>query len=620
MMEEFSLISIDFEYCSDPENIKEWGLDDKFKDIPYSVKLFCVSIFDGKNFKSWWLQDIDQRNDFKDWFKAHADENFLSHAYELAEARCLKQLDIDPIRIHFYDTWTIAHLLNDTREEMSLVNACKKFLGIDIDTEIKEKMRAYCIHDLTTGHEEEIMKYCESDTVYLQQLINMLQRVYIYKTSMENCIDLGCKNPNFRDFIESVSEDIRVSMFISRIGIPVDPEYINRLKVAMVKYKTDYITRMDDKWHCFKKKKDGTYSEDQKVIQELLAKEVPLTWEKTASGRLATSSETLKELFQCKKPGERFGEWLYYWKDKVQPSSKGIADGSWLQSLRNDRMYVSTMQPLKSKTHRWQGKSKEGYVPLWTSWTRAAIDPPEGWYAIECDYHSEETAIYGVIFNDPKYLEQYKSGDAYCYNAINMGLLPPECKSKKLCKTQAQLDMRSTIKTFTLAWQYGCGVKKLSLMSKLSLAETKDYKQRLENVYEASMRVKKQIGEDIGDNGTLLFPDGYPICYSNQFGQTTKLNAPIQGFGSYILRQVVRKALQAGFKVFATVHDALWILTQDKEDGQRLKQLMETTARELLHDDTLEVGEPFILAHGDHKCEDPEDTKIWNKYISDLQE
>ena len=95
------------------------------------------------------------------------------------------------------------------------------------------------------------------------------------------------------------------------------------------------------------------------------------------------------------------------------------------------------------------------------------------------------------------------------------------------------------------------------------------------------------------------------------------MNAPIQGFGAYILRVVVQRALLAGFKIFATVHDALWILTQDVNDGQRLKTLMEDTARELLHDDTLEVGEPFILAHGDHKCEDSEDTKIWKKYIGD---
>ena len=149
------------------------------------------------------------------------------------------------------------------------------------------------------------------------------------------------------------------------------------------------------------------------------------------------------------------------------------------------------------------------------------------------------------------------------------------------------------------------------------MSKTKDYKKRLEDVYSESMKVKRVIGELLGDNGTLLFPDGYPICYSSQFGHTTKLNAPIQGFGSYILRTVVQRALSAGFKIFATVHDALWILTKDKEDGQRLKKLMEDTARELLQDDTLEVGEPFILVHGDHKCEDPEDTSIWKKYVGD---
>jgi len=614
------MISIDFEYCSDPTKIQDWGLDSKFKDKPYGLKLFCVSVCENGNTQSWWLQDQAQRDTFISWIKSRNSEVFISHAYEIAEAKCLDQLGIDSIGLDFVDTWTVSTLLNDSRDDMSLVNACKKFLGVDIDESIKELMRHFCIEDKTEGHEEDIMKYCESDTVYLEQLLGKLKAYYAYRQSLTNCISLGNKlDYSFDDFVASTSNDIRASIVISRRGIPVDPEYMGRLREAMVRFKNDYIENMNRRFNCFKQKKDGTYSENQTVIQELLKKEVPSNWEKTASGKLSTKAETLKEIFDCHRPGERFGEWLFYWKDKVQPASKGIADGSWLKSLRGDRMYVSTLQPLKSKTHRWQGRSKEGYVPLWTGWTRAAIDPPEGWYAIECDYHSEETAIYGVIFRDPKYLEQYRSGDAYCYNAIQMGLLPPECTSKKKCFTQQQLDMRGTIKTFTLAWQYGCGARKLSLMSKLDWDRTKDYKKRLEDVYSKSMAAKRIIGEKLGDNGTLLFPDGYPICYSNQFGYTTKLNAPIQGFGSYILRVVVQRALRAGFKIFATVHDALWILTKDPEDGTRLKKLMEDTARELLRDDTLEVGEPFILAHGDHRCEDPEDTKIWNKYISSTE-
>lgn len=607
------MISIDFEYCSEP---KDWGLDEPYKDKPYAVKLFCVSICNEIGTRSWWLQDQEQRDDFIKWFDMN--ETYLAHAYEIAEAKCLAQLGIDPGLVNFYDTWTISMLLNDTREEASLVNMCKKFLGVNIDADIKELMRSHCIKDETKGHEEEIMRYCESDTVYLKPLLEKLAAVYNYRLSLSNCISLGTGlDYSFIDFIESTSNDIRASMIISKRGIPVDSEYMKRLQSAMIQFKNDYIQEMNSRFNCFKLKKDGTYSEDQAVIQELLKKEVPPNWEKTASGKLSTASETLKELFDCHRPDKRFGEWLFYWKEKVQPASKGIADGSWLTSLRGDRMYVSTLQPLKSKTHRWQGRSKEGYVPLWTGWTRAAIDPPEGWYAIECDYHSEETAIYGVIFNDPKYLEQYRSGDAYCYNAINMGLLPKECVSKKKCVTLDQQNMRSTIKTFTLAWQYGCGVKKLSVMSKLDMDRTKDYKKRLEDVYSESMKSKRVIGEQLGDNGTLVFPDGYPICYSNQYGHTTKLNAPIQGFGAYILRVVVQRALKAGFKIFATVHDALWILTQDVNDGQRLKKLMEDTARELLQDDTLEVGEPFILSHGDHKCEDSEDTKIWKKYVGD---
>ena len=146
------MISIDFEYCSDP---KDWGLDAQHKDKPYAVKLFCVSICNEIGTRSWWLQDADQREDFIKWFDMN--ETYLAHAYEIAEAKCLAQLGIDPGRVNFYDTWTISMLLNDTREEASLVNMCKKFLGVNIDADIKELMRDHCIKDETQGHEEEIM-------------------------------------------------------------------------------------------------------------------------------------------------------------------------------------------------------------------------------------------------------------------------------------------------------------------------------------------------------------------------------------------------------------------------------------------------------------------------------
>ena len=618
------MISIDFEFCTDKN--KDWGLDEKYKKDFFTMKLFCVAVQSGKFKKVWWLQNAQEREDFIKWFDEHKQEGVIAHAYELAEARCLQQLGFDRIAIDFIDTCTLCRVLNkervpDNAKGPSYAYSCKEFLGIEIDTDLKDLMRQHCIKDETKGHEEEIMEYCLSDVQYLERLVIACKKRYEEILQSPNTICLGTnKKPSWDAFLCNIGDVITCSMIIADVGIPTSYTAMQKLQKAMTKFRIDYMNQMEEKWHCFKEKKDGTRTLNREVAQALLAKEVPADWKKTDSGLLSTDKKELESLFDCHWPGDRFGEWLYYYNDKIIGKCKGIHDGSWLKNLDGDIMRCPSAKPLAAKTHRWQGETSEGFIPLWTSWTRAAIDPPEGWYAIECDYHSEETAVFGVIYKDPKYLEQYKSGDAYCYNAIAMGLLPPECKSKKLCKTVEQQNMRSTIKTFTLAWQYGQGARSAARVLRCDEALTKDYKQRLEAVYVEGVENRRKLLDGLGEDGTLMFPDGIPICYGPEYGYTTKINGPVQGFGAYILRTVVMRALEAGFKVFATVHDALWILTQDKEDGQRLKQLMETTARELLHDDTLEVGEPFILAHGDHKCEDPEDTKIWNKYISDLQE
>ena len=56
------MLGIDFEFCSD--KVKDWGLDEAFKDKPYGLKLFCVAVHDGKEARVWWLQDRAQREDF----------------------------------------------------------------------------------------------------------------------------------------------------------------------------------------------------------------------------------------------------------------------------------------------------------------------------------------------------------------------------------------------------------------------------------------------------------------------------------------------------------------------------------------------------------------------------
>lgn len=634
--------------------MKRIAIDFEF-NTAQDYKLYCVAINDGNESIGWWLQDDKQAKDFIAWFNAQKDTLWLAHFYEIAEAKCLEKLGIDTTKINVFDTGYFGYIMNDKyypnsmiQKDLSLANCCRNFLGIEIDSEEKDRCRRYCIMDTVEGHEDEILEYCKHDVAHLHAIEKYWQTRYEEYNKGVFLFPYSKMTPDemytnrllpWDEYILKLSEDMQLSRWICNNGIPVDKQALEDMQSGASIEIQQFMEAMNMKFPgVFEMDKKGVYHKSMKALQkytdEFIKSNKIKDWPKTASGNWELSADILKNYDYREDPritDANFMEWWFYWSEHVQKGLNGITTNkykehkwqNWTRNLKEDgRIYVPTVNPNKAKTQRWQGQPAEGYVPQWTRYMRGVMSPAEGKYLIEVDYHSQETALMGLLYNDPTYQELYKAEDPYIFNAIKMKLLPEGIKKKDL--TKAQAGIRKKAKTFTLAWQYGAGAKRLAERCKITQTEAVKMKHELDLAYAKAKFVQQAYitAMDKGDGGTTdrccwILPDGYPIFTRYHMASPTTLgNQPIQSFGAYILRTVLRECRKEGFKVIAPVHDAVWIETDNIADGERLRKLMNKVAAECTGSDLLYAGEPFVLEHNKLRCEEAEDTDRFNHIIS----
>lgn len=661
MMEKFNrLIGIDFEFCTD--KTKDFGLDEPMKAHPYSKKLYCVAICENRKTRVWWLQEKPQRECFIEWFNSidKTSTLFLSHFYELAEAQCLFTLGIDTTNLYVFDTGYTLFTMNPDnikpdmlKKATSLANMCKTYLNIDIDTVHKNLMRQLCIEDTVEGNEDSIMNYCASDTIHLEELYNNYRRMYgnfMYSAYQHLTTSFDGDDPykrklTFDDWVLELAKDLQVSQIIARNGIPVDTGKLMALRKGLRAYIIEYKNKFNKAFPGIYISKKGELHAVQAKIQEYASADLSSLnllsdWPKTDTDKLKLEKKHICKVFDIREDpsitgSEHFMHWYSYMVKFVDSEMASISkediSKSWCKNLYNDRIWCYSVQPNKAKTQRWQGMPSEGYVPQWHRPFRAVLNPPPGKILCECDFHSEETAIFAILFKDKKYVEQYKTDDPYIFNAIQMGLLPAGIKKADLNKDQVKI--RKKVKTFSLAWQYGSGYKSLARDLNICEAEAKEYKDKLDRIYKASKERQQYFinaasptykgssyhKELVMHDAALILPDGYPIFLgkNGNYKPNTLGNQPIQSFGAYILRQCVRAVIAAGLKVIATVHDAIWIEANNLNECEQLRQIMYTVATKCLRKELLTVGEPFTILHGEYKCEEVEDTERFNYFIKD---
>lgn len=599
-------IGIDFEYVANGDKIAHL--------------ICCVMHGDNGAEMRFWLRDDRDTGRLKSVLsrmRRGSGYVLVAHAMELAEGRCLKMLGFDPTDFDWRDTWMEAKVLSNSffqnpPESCSLIECVAKYLEVQLDPDYKKECRAWCIMDATDGHEEEILDYCASDTKYLPQLADRLYDLFATRISHSIYIHTPCTFSE-RTLI-NLAYMTNCSSEIASRGFPVDnealtklsehvPELVLQLKRDFEKQYPGTFVFSNFKGRVKATKKSGAiYSRLEQYLSE---RNMLDDWERTATGAPSTDSKLLKQF--KRNVGEFGGD--YYNLMKTLTSIQGLAKEKdpWLANwVENDeRIYYGSLRPMSSSTGRFQPRISAGFVPGWAHFLYCILNPPKGRMLFEWDFHAEETALQAIICKDPKYAEVYNARDTYLWMAWQLGMITEE----QYLEMQGQDkewklkygSIRGPMKTFTLAWSYGAGAKHLAELAGIPLVQSERWVHDLDfRIFKEAYKYKRKLIDATTASTRyhgLCFADGFccrTVRYAREVpkSDTVKMNWPFQGYGAFILRELVKKCHELGLPAIATVHDAI-IFECDEGDWdtvRKCREVMEQTARELLGDPLLNCG------------------------------
>lgn len=529
---------------------------------------------------------------------------------------------------------------DNTKIKYGYAAAVGQLLEICIDTKHKTQMRNLIIEDrpvYTTAEQEQIMLYCESDTLHLPAIHNKMARILMKEANADAQTVLQWQIRR-GSYIASVAK-------MERVGFPILTQLLLNLRAnykeaqdvligicnAVYPFYTKQKKRVSDiggtwteKYDSFYKYVESTGRPYTKTIT-VQGEQVEYTgntavddWPKTEKGALSSSEETLKNhkhlpgiaaYLECKKNITQIG----WFKEKTEKQIK--EKGDFFKKIGSDHRLRAFLGAFGTQTGRNAPRATE-FVLAMSSWLRCVINPPEGYCIGAIDYGSQEFAIAAMMSGDKQMMAAYKSGDPYLYFAKKAGAVP-EAADPKLCKnpakllkgqdiadiyhpTEKELDnlapdlhseyadhlrykwQRMLFKATTLGLQFGMGAT--GLAKKLTADMGRKYSEKeAEKLINMHKKLYKKFWSWIEKEytkykrrGRITLWDGWTLLCDNDNGLSVK-NFPVQGTGAVIMREAVRLAHEKHLDIMAPLHDAIYLLMREdraEADMQTLADCM----------------------------------------------
>lgn len=480
------------------------------------------------------------------------------------------------------------------RYNPSLSHACLRLLDVDIDSVYKDQMRDIILYGDIDLNRVDIMKYCESDTLYLLPLMNKL--IKIIRTYDE---DYSPKD------IMSYGEWMLSVACLENNGVPIDVDKMKNFASNYYRLSIEIPTECNKIYPFFKyDDKKAKFIRDYSSF-ECFVKSLKVDWPLTPTGKFKSDLKTMKdmsfpEIKTLVSTMSSLREIGYFNPSRVDKILKNIGrDGRWRGSL----------MPYGTLTSRNTPKPSEGYVFAMSRWIRNLV----GGVVIGGDYSAEEIYIQALISGDGSFKDSYLSGDPYTWFATQSGALPTGVVKRGdgfyindiKESNDLQIKHKSTrmlYKSILLGVGYMMGPDKLSvhLTGAAIDALPKNKKDQIiagdeellnqtiivgrdrERMYPKEQRAqyyldlykktfpmynkwRSYIFQKYKSDQVLRLRDGWRLIGSNR-SQPAVVNFPIQGEGQVILRRAVSLCLDAGLRVCTTLHDAIYI--ESKEDSK----------------------------------------------------
>ena len=653
---EKNIICIDTEYHCNKDNGK---ID----------KVYCVAACtaDNRTFKKWTENEpISLYTIAKHFNIKHP--IFCCHALAIAERKAFKFMGDNPDSYRWLDTYTIAKVLGNLAFKIklsySLAETIELYTKYDIDTDHKDAMRELCINDTikTDEDKDNILNYCLSDVTYLWHVVKSMYNYYELGKGKYTIVGKPCELKDTIDRFLHWTEQVVALAKVSDYGIPINVERLDKLKrvanIQINKMHNDFSLKYPN---TFKTDKKGVVHECLLEVQKRICEDVEKfnvsddEMIKTSTGKYSATKEGLA-VFRgsgCFSDEYRHLKEITSQLNGIVGEKRDTKTGdlrSWTKTLDRDKSILDygDLNAFGSQTGRCQPKPSNGFCFLWSKTFYGILEPPEGYWLVECDYHSQETGIQAITAKDKEYTKFYTAKDCYWYMASLLNLIDSndyDTLTSEELKLKYGNDIRQTVKKFTLAKQYGAKPTKLSVVTGLDKNIIERWCDTIDNkIFKQTTKWKDAVLSNVGwthyaptvygielHDGTRLRTIDSMFCGTDYLkdvyadvlqGAEAKsnlsvLNFPIQGQGGLILRELAIYLTELENIIpIATVHDAFVFMVKEGDLGaiRLVKNMMVTVAAKLLNDTkhkTITVGEPEIIKHGEPWCPDSEHYKQW---------
>jgi DNA polymerase-1 len=362
--------------------------------------------------------------------------------------------------------------------------------------------------------------------------------------------------------------------WVQYVGTPIDLPLYRRFSMNAVALRSAVIEKHADRFDVYAR---GHFSFDK--YASFIAREGLLgVWPRTPKGRLATSGRAL-ENFSESYP--IVGEFLLFSAtiDMLEGIGSSFNEAGEIEEdedkakglrINADSRNHAAMFPFGAKTSR---NAPRGRAFLFTNpvWMRSLIRPEKGRAIAFIDWVAQELRIAAARSRDPALLVVCACADPYIELAITLGLAPPGATKK------SHPVIRKIAKVLVLAMLYGAGPRMIAAKAKMGLAQAIDVLRRQRATFPAFYA----WSDNFAYRGLCAAPLWSPLGWrfwpqhwkDDDPPDRTCRNFPVQSGGGDCMRIAAIRALEAGIRICAIVHDEFVIEASDGDIDQTVEMM-----------------------------------------------
>jgi hypothetical protein len=270
--------------------------------------------------------------------------------------------------------------------------------------------------------------------------------------------------------------------------------------------------------------------------------------------------------------------------------------------------------PFVASTSRNQpSSSKFLFGPA--TWIRGLGKPTQGTALVYADWSAQEIGIAGALSEDENLMADYLSGDPYLGFGKAIGYVPAEATKR------SHPFERDVLKLVLLATGYGMGVEKMAAELDKTEFEVgqilRQHRLRYATFWEW---IDQEIASALV-RGFMRTRLGWQMRVVEGCRPTSLLNWHMQSHGAEMMRLAVIRAVDAGLKICAPVHDALLMeapLADLRDRVECLKECMTWASEVVLGGFQIRVGVEEIRYPDRYM--DPRGHKTWSTVTDILQD